>query len=450
MVDPNVLATLVTYSQAASRSPFVGDQFLSDANEAIGERLNPFEDMVLSLQDTLSWMNSQLEKLREARDALERIKKQPAMSFPTLPLDIARPIFAMAASESVQNARELSLVSKEIQIWADAEQFKLIHIEQDKETRLVRLGQNRLSTRIQRVLRETRILVFRPPYRAGEWINTCFPPFLAACVNLERLYLWRISEPIPIGPEHIPPKLKHLCCQAGAFVDLDTNPARVKDDEYKLLDSQAEYFPAFPMSEEDSESEIGFEIRNPLESTNFRHAAFRTITHLDIDDSYNANGQSWSWDGLQNMTCLTHFYLDARSAGDLTVGARGLAENLPSRIELCIFNLDPYWRRISSVFGQLVRGEIHEKILVASFYEMGEPWDDWVLRVRSLRYPNRVTLPDFLGDAFKEDEDDDMYDPEILRKREELERQLGTASVWERGMELLQLRNRNFRNENAD
>ncbi|KAH8834246.1 hypothetical protein DL96DRAFT_1579969 [Flagelloscypha sp. PMI_526] len=189
-------------------------------------------------------------------------------------------------------------------------------------------------------------------------------------------------------------------------------------------------------------SEPDADIYLRLDAFNIQHVAFQTITHLDISDSYRWDGQPWSWDGLKDLSSLSHLRLNA-GEGVLAADAHGLAENLPAQIQLCIFILNA--NCISGgdqILAPLVMGKIHEKILVGTYYrfEVSVQWHNWVLKMRPLSYPNRESLPNFLGDAFNVKRLDKYRDAEELEMRS----QCGSKSVWDRGMELLQLRNKNF------
>ncbi|KAH8828871.1 hypothetical protein DL96DRAFT_1814184 [Flagelloscypha sp. PMI_526] len=122
-----------------------------------------------------------------------------------LPLDILRLLFEFSASNSLETARTLSLVSKDVQRWTDPHLFQIVHgigidytISERSRTSL--LNQMCMSDA------SPRLVLARSYARAATWMEhipdkTCVHRALDSFPNLTQLCLW--ANIFPFGAEFL-------------------------------------------------------------------------------------------------------------------------------------------------------------------------------------------------------------------------------------------------------
>ncbi|KAH8833328.1 hypothetical protein DL96DRAFT_1585751 [Flagelloscypha sp. PMI_526] len=329
-IELDTLQFLMEASEEPSRPLVVTDTFLKEAISDLQQRIYTTGDIIKGIERSRDSLFQHRKDLHVAQIVIETLQDKPLYSFPPFPIDIGQRIIDFAVCLSPRIWHNLSLVSRQIQLWADRVFFQTLIFETSRHLLFLT---DPPSLRYRTALAETTTLICDPSHLSDWDLHHSANIFswLRHSPRLVNLALWYVTE--DETPEFdFPPELRRLSCPTN-------------------------YFQAI--------------------SSQFGHHGLRHLTHLDIERTFDIER---GFRGIEQLLLLTHFRLrddDWERIGIDSI-ANQLVHYLPPKLVVAVFVFrylgESSWRSIAG----LAMGHTHPSFVVETTRPLDVPGAEWV------------------------------------------------------------------------
>ncbi|KAH8833319.1 hypothetical protein DL96DRAFT_1585727 [Flagelloscypha sp. PMI_526] len=326
-IVPDMLEYLEQASKASLRPSSVTGAFLREATSDLQERVDTLEEIIKGIERSRDWLLQHQGDLDITRNVVGTLQTKPLYSFPPFPIDVGQLIIEFAVRLDSHNWHTLSLVSKQIQSWADTVFFKVLKFVTDDHMSFLT---GSLSLRFRTAMAETTTLICNPSNTYMHMDCGRIFTLLDQFPMLLNLSLWDITD--VEATFDLPPELRRLSCPAHYF---------------------------------------------RVNSLQFDQPGLRHLTHLDIGttlDPYRG------FRGIEQLICLTHLRLTFRDwelEGKIDT-CKQLVQYMPPKLILTVIVMGYFSAWHWPLIGDFATGRVHPSFVVETFETLDIPGSEWL------------------------------------------------------------------------